>query len=379
MTGVLRPHTGSRQRVTFIELFFDLVYVFAVTQLSHLLLGHLTVHGALQMTLLLLAVWWAWMYTTWFSNWFHPDQRTVRLVLVGAMLASLIMSATLPRAFSEHGLAFAVSYTVLQVGRNAFAAFSQRRDANLRINLQRVLVWSLPAGALWIAGGLTHHGARELLWLSAVLVDYAAPALRYPTPGLGRSTVADWNIDGAHMAERCQLFVMIALGESILVTGATFGEEPFHPGSVASFVLAFALSVGLWWIYFDRGAEAATERLAAADVPGRLARSAYTYLHLLLVGGIIISAVGDELVITHPAGHSSLAMTLTVLGGPALYLAGHTLFKYAVFESLPVSRLVAIGVLVVLMALAFAHVLLPPLALVATAAVVIGAVALIWR
>jgi len=374
MTGVLRPHTGH-QRVTFVELFFDLVYVFAVTQLSHLLLGHLTVAGALQMTLLLFAVWWAWMYTTWFCNWFHPDQRAVRLVLVGAMMASLIMSATLPHAFDKHGLAFAVSYTVLQVGRNAFAAFSQRTDANLRINLQRVFAWSLPAGVLWIAGGFADDGARALLWLFAVLVDYAAPALRYPTPGLGRSTVADWNIDGGHMAERSQLFVMIALGESILVTGATFGDQPFHFASVAAFVLAFALSVGLWWIYFDRGAEAAAARIGADDQPGRLARSAYTYLHLLLVGGIIVSAVGDELVITHPTGHSSLAMTLTVLGGPALYLAGHTLFKFAVFKTLPVTRFAAVGVLVVLMVLALLHVLLPPLVLVAIAAAVVGAVA----
>src|SRR4051812_13162753 len=134
MTSVLRPHSGH-QRVTFAELFFDLVYVFAVTQLSHLLLGHLTWAGAGQTTLLLLAVWWAWMYTTWFCNWFHPDQRIVRLVLVGCMLASLIMSATLPHAFDVHGLAFAVAYTVLQVGRNTFAAFSQRADTNLRVNL----------------------------------------------------------------------------------------------------------------------------------------------------------------------------------------------------------------------------------------------------
>jgi low temperature requirement protein LtrA len=374
MTGVLRPHT-SHQRVTFIELFFDLVYVFAVTQLSHLLLGNLTVYGVLQMALLLLAVWWAWIYTTWFANWFHPDQRAVRLVLVGVMLASLIMSSTLPTAFTGHGLAFAASYAMLQIGRNTFGAFSQRGDARLRLTLQRVLAWSVLAGGLWIAGGLANDGVRALLWLLAVLVDYAAPGLRYPTPGLGRSTVADWNIDGAHMAERCQLFVMIALGESILVTGATFGGQPFHAPAVTAFVLAFALSVGLWWIYFDRGATAAAERIGASDVPGRLARSGYTYLHLLLVAGIIVSAVGDELVITHPEGHSSVAMTLTVLGGPALYLFGHALFRYAAFQRFTVTRLVAIAVLVLVMALALAHVLLPPLALVSLATVVVCSVA----
>ncbi len=338
MDGVLRERIGT-QRVTFVELFFDLVYVFAVTQLSHLLLSHLDLHTAAQTSLLLLAVWWAWVYTTWFTNWFHPDHRVVRMVLVGVMLTSLIMSAALPTSFGAHGLLFAAAYTTLQVGRTLFASLSVRNDRRLRRNLQRVLVWMLFSGVCWIAGGTAGGTARELLWLLAIGLDYGAPTVRFATPGLGRSAVEDWTIDGAHLAERCQLFIIIALGESILVTGATLGSRPLAAGSLTAFVAAFALSVSLWWLYFDRSAEAAAERIASARTPGRLARSAYTYFHLPLVAGIILTAVGDELVIAHPLAHPSRAAGLAVLGGPALFLVGHALFKYAVFSHCSVRRL----------------------------------------
>jgi low temperature requirement protein LtrA len=207
------------QRVTAFELFFDLVYVLAVTQLSHLLLDHLSVRGAAQTLLLLLAVWTAWIYNAWFTNWFDPDRRVVRLVLVGVMLASLLMSATLPEAFGERGLIFAGSYVAMQVGRTMFVVAALREQLELRRNFQRVLAWLVAAGALWLAGGLAHGTAREVLWLAAVVVDLIGPMCGFLTPALGRSRTTDWTIAGWHMAERCQLFIIIALGESILVTG----------------------------------------------------------------------------------------------------------------------------------------------------------------
>jgi low temperature requirement protein LtrA len=150
---LLRARDGGGQRVTSMELFFDLVYVLAVTQLSHLLLEHLNVHGAAQTALLLLAVWVAWISNAWFTNWFGPDRRMVRLVLVGVMLASLIMSATLPEAFGERGLLFAGAYAAMQVGRTGFTVAALRERPALRRNFQRVLVWLVAAGALWLAGG----------------------------------------------------------------------------------------------------------------------------------------------------------------------------------------------------------------------------------
>ena len=363
---------GEGERVTFIELFFDLVYVFAVTGLSELLLHHLTVRGAAQTSLLLLAVWRAWVDTAWVTNWFDPERPAVRLMLVGVMLASLLMSASLPGAFGGRGLLFAGAYVAIQIGRTSFVVATLRAEPRLRRNFDRILAWFLVSGVLWLAGGVVHGVAREALWLAAVAVDSAAPASGFFTPGLGRSTPSDWTIAGTHLAERCQLFLIIALGESILVIGATLVASPLSGATVAALVVAFAGSVALWWIYFDRAADVARSVIASADDPGRLGRSAYTYSHLPMVAGIIVAAVGDELTIAHPGGHVTASAAAVVLGGPALFLAGHAMFKWTVFAHLAVPRLLAILALGVLAPVAM---VVPPLALAAMATLVLAAVA----
>jgi low temperature requirement protein LtrA len=373
MTGLLRQRGDGRPRVTFIELFFDLVFVFAITQLSHHLLENLTLHGALQTLLLLLAVWRAWIDTAWFTNWFDPDRRPVRLTLIAAMLVSLIMSATLPDAFADRGLTFAAAYVTMQVGRDLFAVAALRDQPSLRLNFQRILCWAVASGVLWLAGALVHDTAREALWLAAVLVDYAAPASGFVTPGLGRSTTRDWTIAGSHLAERCQLFLIVALGESILVTGSTFCDLDHSASVVAALIVAFLGTVTFWWLYFDRSAEAAGEIIAATTDPGRLGRSGYTYFHLPMVAGVIVTAVGDELVITHPTGHADTATIATVVGGPALFLAGHLLFKHAAFGHFSTARPVALFALGILAALGPR---ISPLALSGIATLVVAAVIL---
>lgn len=340
--GLLRRRGERNHRVTFIELFFDLVYVFAITQLSHRLIEHLSVRGALETLLLLLAVWWVWSATAWITNWFDPDQRIVRAMLVGVMLVGLVMSATLPDAFGDRGLVFAGAYVAIQVGRSLFAVATLGHQPALRRNFQRILGWSTASGGLWLAGGLVDGSTRTGLWLAAVTVDCLAPVVGFYTPGLGRSTTEDWQIAGRHLAERCQQFLIVALGESILVIGGTLADLEFSAAVVAAFVVAFVGSVAFWWVYFDRSAGAAGEAIATSADPGRLGRSAYTYFHLPMVAGIIVAAVGDELTIAHPTGHASAATTAAVLGGPALFLAGHALFKWAVFGRLSIVRLVAI-------------------------------------
>jgi low temperature requirement protein LtrA len=202
-SSVRRVRQDGGARVTNMELFFDLVYVLAVTQLSHLLLGHLNWHGAAQTALLLLAIWWAWVFTAWFTNWFNPDTRTVRLPLVMIMLASLIMSATLPDAFGDRGLYVAAAYAAMQVGRTLWVVLAAGDDLQLRRNYQRILAWLATAAVFWVAGGFAHDSAREVLWLAALAIEGASPALGFYTPGLGRSTTADWHISGRHLAERC--------------------------------------------------------------------------------------------------------------------------------------------------------------------------------
>src|ERR687889_426302 len=375
--GLLRARDGEEQRVTPLELFFDLVYVFAITQLSHLLLDHLTVEGALETLFLLLAVWWAWVYTTWVANWFDPDRLPVRLTLVAVMLASLVMSVAIPDAFRERGLMFALAYVAIQVGRTAFVGIvlykSLGRSDPLSRNFQRIFFWLLVSGVLWIIGGLLEGEARYVLWALALAVEYAGPVVGFYTPGLSRSTTETWRtVEGGHAAERCQLFVILALGESILVTGTTFGEIETSVATVAAFVVAFLGSAALWWIYFARSAEAAREIFASSEDPGRIARSAYTYFHLPMIAGIIAVAAGDELVVAHPYYLGTPASIALTLGGTALFVAGQAFFKWAVFGLLPWSRAVAIAALVGLMPVGFA---LSTLALSSAAALIVVALA----
>ncbi|GAA3200194.1 low temperature requirement protein A [Actinocorallia longicatena] len=348
-------------KVSFFELFFDLVFVFAVTQLSHRLLSHLTVAGALQTGLLLLAVWWCWMYTTWTTNWFDPDHPVFRMVLVGVMLAGLLMASSVPEAFEGRGLWFAAGYTAVQVGRTLYVVWSTR-GTQLGPNFRRILVWIAAACALWLAGGLAGGTALIVLWILASVVDLAGPPTGYAVPGLGRSSTEDWSsIDGGHMAERCQLFTIIALGESVLVTGVTYASAAeTGPAATVAFGLAFLGSVALWWIYFDQTAEASAEAIASSDDPGRIGRSAYTYEHIPMVAGIIVGAVGDELIIAHPTGHTTAGTAAVVIGGAALFLSGHLLFKRTVFGQWSSPRLVALGSLALL---AVAYPLLSPVLL----------------
>src|ERR687886_435197 len=377
--GLLRTRDGGEQRVTPLELFFDLVYVFAITQLSHLLLSHLSVGGALETLFLLLAVWWAWVYTTWVANWFDPDRLPVRLMLVAVMLASLVMSVAIPDAFGERGLMFALAYVTIQVGRTVFVVIalnkSLGRSHSLSRNFQRIMFWLLASGVFWIIGGLLEGEARYVLWALALAVEYAAPVYGFYTPGLGRSTTETWStVEGGHAAERCQLFVIIALGESILVTGTTFGEIETSVATVAAFVVVFLGSVALWWIYFARAAEAAREVFASSEDPGRIARSAYTYFHLPMIAGIIAVAAADELTVAHPVEHGTAASVALTLGGTALFLAGHGLFKWAVFGMLSWPRVVAIAALIALIPAGF---VVPALALGVAVVLIVAALA-VW-
>jgi low temperature requirement protein LtrA len=317
---------GQEQRATYFELFFDLVYVFAITQLSHHLLAELTWAGAAEAAFLLCAVYWAWNYTTWMTNWFDPEVSLVRLVLVLVMLASLLMAVSIPEAFGDHGLLFAASYCALQVGRNGFVV-GVTPPGPFHRNFQQILTWSILSVPLWIGGALVHGNARWVLWLAAFAIDLAAPLARFWLPGFGGGTpMIEWAIDAGHFAERFQLFVIIVLGESIVLAGATATDVGLEASVVVALGFAFLSSVALWWLYFGQVATEAVRRMAAAEVPGQVGRDAYTYLHLPIVAGILLAAVGDELVIAHPGDELGTAGALVTLGGPALYLLGVVAF-----------------------------------------------------
>jgi low temperature requirement protein LtrA len=277
-----------------------------------------------------MAVWWVWIYTSWATNWLDPDKTAVRLMLFVSMLAGLVLSTSIPHAFDVKGLTFAVAYVLMQLGRGLFTMWAMRSagPGSYR-NFQRINAWLGLAAVFWIAGAFVEAEVRLGLWAAALLIEYVSPSVGFWTPGLGRSTTTDWDIEGSHMAERCGLFIIIALGESILVTGAKFGNLPWTAPTIAGFAVSFVGSVAMWWIYFNIGAERASRRIASVSDPGRLARLAYTYVHLLLVAGIILAAVGDELVLANPNGGSDLKTAAVLLGGSALYLLGNFLFKRA--------------------------------------------------
>jgi low temperature requirement protein LtrA len=367
---LLRDRSGD-QRVTNIELFFDLVYVFAVTQLSHFLLHHPTAAGAAHAALLLAMVWLVWAYTTWVTNWMDPERIEVRLLLVALMLVSLAMSAALPAAFAAWGWLVGAAYAAQQVGRSVFMVVALR--GTLQRNYERILAWSVVSGVLAVAGGAATGASRDLLWLLVVAVDVAGGLTGFATPGLGRSRTADWTIEGGHFAERCQAFILIALGESIVIIGATLSDLTHITGAVVgAFVVAFIGSVAMWWLYFDRSAGASAAVIAASDDPGRLGRSAYHLIHPVMVAGIIVAAAGDDKILSAPASHASAPSAWMILGGPALFLAGHAAFKFVVWRTVPWTRLAGI---VVLALLALAAGAIAEIALAGCAAAVVAAVA----
>ena len=346
---ILRAGDGS---VSTVELFFDLVYVFAITQLSHLLVQRPTWDGALYALVLLAMVWQVWVYTTWAANYLDPDRGAVRAMLLAVMLASLVLAAGLSEAFGSRGLPVAITYAVIQVGRCLFMVLVLRGDP-LFATFARILPWSVLSSAVVVGGAFTHGHGRAGLWALAVAIDLVAAAFGFRFPGLGRSATREWTISGSHFAERCQGFVLIALGESIVVIGARLaGLASPSVAELAAFAIAFAGSATLWWIYFDRAAEDSARSIAESEDPGRLARNAFHWVHPLIVAGIVVGAAADEVVLADPHRRGSAAVGWLVLGGVALYLAGHAAFKAVVWRVVSWPRVGGAAVALLLLLLA---------------------------
>jgi low temperature requirement protein LtrA len=330
---------NQHSRVTNAELLFDLVFVFAVTQVSHFLLSRFSATGAVETALLFLAVWWVWVFTAWITNWLNPELTPVRLLLFLLMLAGLVLSTSIPQAFAARGLWFAAAYAAMQVGRTGFFVLATPpSEQAVRRNGIRILTWLTVSAVFWILGGLCDGERRLWLWGFALAIEYASPLVRFWVPAYGASSIEDWYVEGGHMAERCAGFILIALGESIVVTGATFAELSWTATAVTAFVSAFAASIAMWWVYFHKGAEAGSEKISKSAESGRMARSAYTYLHMPIVAGIILSAVADDLVLAHPGGHSDLKTVACAIGGPLLFLVGTILFKHNIRGFLQLSH-----------------------------------------
>jgi len=338
---------GSERVVTPLELFFDLVYVFAIGELAHHLLAHVDVRTGAETTILALAVVYAWFMTAWGLNWLDPDHLAVRLLLVGLMFASLLMSVSIADAFGDRAWLLVTSYLLIQVGRASFLIVALRGRA-LSAHFVNNLVWELSTGVLWIAGAFADGDARPVLWGLAVVATIAGGWSLHWLPWRGRAIdVAHTEIAAAHLFERFRLFFIIALGESVLSAGNAFVAEPFALQRLAALAIAFTSTVALWWCYFYRAETMAAAAVDAADDAGAIGLRG-TWTLTLIVLALIAIAVGDELTIAHPGDDPALGFTLLSFGGAALFLLAQTLFMAQTIGALWRSRLVALGALVVL-------------------------------
>ncbi|MEV4758681.1 low temperature requirement protein A [Micromonospora sp. NPDC049559] len=362
---------GRPQRATHVELFYDLVFVFILARLSEVLIQDLTPFGAYQALLLLLAIWWVWSYTNLATDTLNSERPAVQLIVIGIMFGSLLMSTAVPDAFTNRAMLFVSAYVGIHLGRSIVLAVLLRGH-RLRRRPLRGIFWFGLSGAIWFAGAATPSAAaRAVLWTVALALDYVAPVFRWPTPFIGRSQEWEWNVAGEHLAERYRQFIIIALGETIVITARTFRSSDYSLHRGLAFVVAFAMTVLLWWIYFYRTREKLGTAVTTSRDPAHETKWA-GYAHLVMVAGIVLTTVGDELIINHPLGHTSMPWIAVIVGGPALFLIGRALLGHEVFVHVAHPWVIGTGVLLVMSP---AMIMLPPLGVAATAvAVVFGIV-----
>ncbi|NJC12785.1 low temperature requirement protein LtrA [Micromonospora profundi] len=331
---LLRP-PASAGRATFLELFFDLAFVLALSRVSQRFAGlnddtgWALAAGFGRTLLLFLALWLIWSHTAWITSRYEPEQPVIQAVVVGTMFAGLVMAVALPRAMEERALPFTVAYLMVMVVRPLVVAAALRGHPRRMVPL-RLAAWSTASAPLWLAGALGPEHLRTPLWAAALAVDYLAWALGWPVPRLGASVVGRWRIAGTHLADRYQQMFLIALGESILIIGVVFSGTDYSGERAAAFTVAFATSALLWRIYFHRAGLLLTEALDQAARPGQLG-AASERTHLVIVLSVLVSSVGYELVIDHPYGPPQVSWLLFVVGGPMLFLVARMRLDYEIF------------------------------------------------
>lgn len=330
--------TSSERRTSPVELLWDLVFVFAVTQVSTLLSHDLSWGGLGRALLALALVWWAWSAFVWVANAQDPDEPAMRGALVVAMVLIFIAGLALPEAFGEHGLLFASTYAGVRVLHLVLYADASRRGRASWSAITGFAVTVLVGMALLVGGSFLEGGHRVATWALAAAIDYAGPAWLTRERLRGLQPVAV-----AHFAERYSLFIIICLGESILAIAVGVNAAHLGRGSLGVAALALLMTVGLWWTYFDRFAATAEERLRHHREPVLAAADAYSYLHLLLVAGIIVFAVGAKATLAHVDRPLEAGPRLALCGGVALYLIGHVAFQRRLLGTLVHEELVAAG------------------------------------
>jgi len=352
------------ERVTPLELFFDLVFVLAFTQCTALMAHHPTWSGITQGLLVLGVLWWAWVGYSWLTSVVDPEEGAVRLAIFGAMGALLVVALCVPRAFGDLALTFAVAYGFVRAGHIALFMLASREDPELRRSVNGLAVGTAVGVALLAVSSQFDGVLQGGLWALALALDVSAPYFFIDANG--------WKLAAGHFAERHGLILIVALGESIVAIGVA-AELGLDAGIVAAAVLGVALTAAMWWIYFDVVALVAGRRLAEAK-PGReqneMARDSYSYLHFPMVAGIVLVALGLKKTLAHVGDPLETVPAFALLGGVAAYLLGHVAFRYRHVHTINRRRLTLSAVLLALLPLA---VELPALAMLAIATMLLWA------
>jgi low temperature requirement protein LtrA len=334
----------SEKRVAPLELFFDLVFVFALTQVTALMSDHPTWEGLGQGMLVLVALWWAWGAYAWLTNYIAADEGVERLLMFASMGAFLIAALAVPHAFDDDALLFGLAYAAAR-WLHIFIWAEANEDVDTGEAIVRLARTAVPAPALLIAAGLVDDGTvRAALWILALAIDLSGPYV---------FGVRGFRVSAGHFAERFALVVIIALGESIVAIGTGI-EDELDAGIVAAAVLGLVAACGLWWAYFDVVAVVAERRFRAMsdDLRVRIARDSYSYLHLPMIAGIVLLALGVKKTVAHVDEPLELVPAVALFGGIALYYAGHVGFRLRNLGSVNAARLTALVVALALIPVA---------------------------
>jgi low temperature requirement protein LtrA len=339
-----REH-DQKYEVTPLELFFDLVFVFAVSQLSHHWLEHLTWRGAAEVLVMLLPILTVWSYTSWAATMIPADRSKTLWMVLWVMLLGLFMNASVTTAFTSSAWPFVIPFLLIQLGRTVWTIVNAP-VAVYREHYFRVLVWQFATTPMWIAGAAADPKARVLWWGLAAGLDLAGTWLAHPVPGrrLHSENVA---FAGGHMLERCRLFLIIALGETVLTMGEAIATARMTLMTVTTGTAALSGTVSLWALYFGRSERLALQHVEKTSDPIRASRFAVNAL-MAMVAGLIAVAVGNEKVLAHPREHASATLNALLYGGPILFLLAQAWYLQAVPRVSPLVRVIGSAALLVL-------------------------------
>jgi low temperature requirement protein LtrA len=345
------------QRVTALELFFDLVFVFAITQVTSFLYRDPSWLRLLEAFAILMVLWFAWSGYAWLGNTAGTDEGPIRVVLLAAMVPLLFASLAVPHAFGKDALLFGVAFFFVRALHIAAYGVLARGSPVLSAVVFRLARTILPAAGLLVLAGAFAGTGRAVCWIAALLIDYG---------GLMFSSTEGWQVEPAHFSERHGLIIIIALGESIVALGVGAGVA-LHAGVLVAVALGLAVAACLWWAYFDVVSTVAERKLREAGPRARaaIARDSFTYLHLPMVAGIVIFAFGVKTTLAHVHAHLHAVAAVGLCGGVALYLVALSAFKRRNIGSFNIPRLVAASALALLVAVATAVPALVSVALVA--------------